>query len=158
MYTFQSRAPRPITFIKMFGADIIGGNLKALFAASGVSLCLIALLIITSPEASASYVQASVGVPEFSFSDLLREWGKALIDPAVYTSWAQIDGFFTFLANETFLSVFGGNTYSSLSRDTILGTIPNIFFVVCIITAALSVAVAIIGIKRAESSSKTIRK
>ena len=132
--------------------------MKTMFAVSGVSLCFVVLLVIMSTGASASYVQASVGVPEFSFSDLLREWGRALTDPALYTSWMHIDGFFTFLTTETFLSVFGDNTYSSLSRDTILGTIPNVFFVVCIITALLSIALAIVGIRKAENYSRTIRK
>jgi len=116
------------------------------------------LLIAASPGASASYLQASAGVPEFSFSDLLREWGRALTDPVVYTSWMHIDGFFTFLANETFLSVFSDGSYGSLSRDTVLGTIPNVFFVVCIITALLCIVTAIVGIKKAESSGRTIEK
>ena len=148
----------PITFINTFCGDITGGNVKALFAASVVVLSFAALLVITSPGASASYLQASVGAPAFSFSDLLREWGRALTDPAVYTSWMHIDGFFTFLANETFLSAFSSSAYGSLGRDTVLGTIPNVFFVVCIFTVMLCIATAIIGLRKAKSPEQTVNK
>ena len=147
----------PITFIKMFGADMIGGNVKALFAASGVSLCFVALLVFVSPEASASYVQASVGVPEFSFSDLLKEWGRALTDPAVYTSWMHIDGLFGFLSSETLASVFNEGD-GGASRISVLGTIPNIFFMLCIITVILCIVTAMIGIRKAERSKRVIRR
>jgi len=135
-----------------------GGNVRTSFIIPGIAVLFTALFVILSPNASASYLQASVGAPEFSFSDLLREWGRALTDPAVYTSWMHIDGFFTFLTNETFLSVFSGGSYGSLSRDTILGTIPNVFFVVCIIVAMLSIATAVMGIRKAENSVRTINK
>jgi len=135
-----------------------GGNVKVLFATSGVALCFVALFIISSPNAAASYLQASAGTPEFSFSDLLGQWGRALTDPVIYTSWMHIDGFLTFLANETFLSVFSDGSYGSLSRDTVLGTIPNVFFVICIIVALLSIVTAIVGLSRAKRSVRTIKK
>ena len=95
--------------------------------------------------------------PDFTFSDLVGSWGGALIDPATYTTWLRIGGFTEFLMNETFLSAFSSSSYGSLDRDTILGTIPNMFFVMCIIVAMLSVAVAVIEIRKIEAARRVIR-
>jgi hypothetical protein len=143
------------TFIKMLSGNMTGGNLRTVFAVSGAALFFMAAFVIVSPGAYASDVQTPFNLPEFSFSDLLAEWGRALTDPAVYTTWMHIDGFFGFLGTETFLSVFGGNAYVSAGGA---GAIPNVFFVVCIITSVLCVAIGIVGIKRAESAKRTIRK
>ena len=99
----------------------------------------------------------AVNPPDFSFSDLVGSWGSALIDPATYITWLRIDGFTDFLMNETFLSAFSSSSYGSLDRDTMLGTIPNIFFVMCIVVAMLSVAVAVIEIRKLEMARRVIR-
>jgi len=122
-----------------------------------VILCVVALLIVAAPAAAAAE-PAAMDPPNFSFSDLIGSWGSAMVDPATYTSWAKIHGFGSFLMNETFLSAFSSSNYGSLDRDTILGTIPNIFFVVCIIVAILSIAVAVIEIRKLEASRRVIRR
>ena len=127
----------------------VGENTKKAFAVSGATLCFTVLFTMVSLEVSASAYSNSTDFPEFTFSDLLREWMNAVVDPATYTAWMQIDGFYHFLSTETFLSVFSSNAYGSLDRDTMLGTIPNVFLVVCIITAVLCVTVAVVGIRRA---------
>ena len=66
--------------------------------------------------------------------------------------------FFDFLKNETFLSVFSSSYYSSLNRDSILGSIPNIFFLVCIISIILSISVAIIEVRKLERKKRVVRK
>jgi hypothetical protein len=100
----------------------------------------------------------TASVPSLSFSDLLGKWGSALIDPATYTTWAHIGGFFGFLMNETFLSAFSSNSFGSLSRSSILGTIPNIFFVVCILSVILSVAVAVMELNKLDLLRRIIKK
>jgi len=129
-----------------------------LFAISGAALGFIVAAVIMSPDVSASYALSSTGSQGFSLSDLLSDWGRALLDPAVYTTWMNIDGFFGFLGNETFLGVLSGDTYGSSGRDTFLGTIPNMFLTVCILTADLCIVIAVIGVKKAESSRRIIRK
>ncbi|MDR0335039.1 MAG: hypothetical protein LBH69_04050 [Methanomassiliicoccaceae archaeon] len=108
------------------------------------------------PLASGAGPGNSINPPNFSFSDLVGSWGSAIVDPATYTTWLHIDGFSGFLMNETFLSAFSSSTYGSLDRDTMLGTIPNIFFILCLIVAALSVAVAVIEIRKLEMSRRVI--
>jgi hypothetical protein len=116
-------------------------------------------LSLTSPTAGASVTLGSTAAsaPGLSFSDLLAKWGSALIDPRTYTTWTHIDGFFGFLMNETFLSAFSSNAFGSLSRSSILGTIPNIFFVVCIISVFLSVAVAVMELSRLDLLNRIIK-
>jgi hypothetical protein len=99
----------------------------------------------------------TASVPNLSFSDLLIKWGAALIDPATYTTWAHINGFFDFLMNETFLSALSSNAFGSLSRSSILGTIPNIFFAVCILSVSLSVAVAIMELNKLDMQGRAIK-
>jgi hypothetical protein len=112
---------------------------------------------VLAPVISAAGGTDTLG-PSYTFSNLLGSWGSAMIDPATYTTWMHIDGFSGFLMNETFLSAFSSSTYGSLDRDTILGTIPNIFFVVCLLVVMLSVAVAVIEIRKLEMSRRVIRK
>jgi len=124
-----------------------------------ISLCagffsLVSFLML-SPFASASE-HAGSGGP--SLSDLLGKWAGALFDPAVYTTWTHLGGFFDFLRNETFLSVFSSSEYSSLNRDSILGSIPNIFFVVCILSIILSVSVAVIEVRKLERKKRVVSK
>jgi hypothetical protein len=70
---------------------------------------------------------------------------------------AHISGFFDFLMNETFLSAFSSDAFGSLSRSTILGTIPNIFFVICIISVILSITVAIIELSKLDMLGRVIK-
>ena len=139
-----------------------GGTVRRAYVILCAVFCFAALFILSVPPASAS-VDATVfsnstGFKEYSFSDLLAAWGSALIDPEMYTAWMHIDGFSSFLMNETFLSAFSSNTYGSLNRDTILGTIPNIFFVVCIFVVILSIAITVIELRKLEESKRVIRK
>ena len=133
--------------------------MKKAFTVLCAMFCFVALFVIGAPLASASPVYANaISLPEFSFSDLMREWLGALVDPATYTTWLHIDGFFHFLTTETFLSPLSSDSYGSLTRESMLGTIPNIFFIVCIITAILCVAVAIIEIRKLDDSKRITRK
>ncbi|MDR2865983.1 MAG: hypothetical protein LBV13_01045 [Methanomassiliicoccaceae archaeon] len=117
---------------------------------------------MTFPAASASDpltdLRYSAGTPGLSFSDLLGIWGNALADPATYATWGHIGGFAGFLMNETFLSALSSNSFSSLSRNSILGTIPNMFFVVCIACVLLSIAVAVMELKRTDMLSRVVKK
>jgi len=117
-----------------------------------VTLAFISSLLTDTP------VHVNTVTAGYSFSDLLMGWGSALLDPATYTTLAHIDGLFTFLMNETFLSSLSSDAFGSLSRDSILGTIPNIFFVVCIVCVILSLAVAIIEIRKLEASKRVVKK
>ena len=81
-----------------------------------------------------------------------------MIDPSTYTTVAHVDGFFSFLMDETFLSSLSSSSFGSLSRNSILGTIPNIFFVICIICVLLSVAVAVIELRKADMLRRIVKK
>ena len=122
-----------------------------------VLFCAFAVLI-TVPAVSASETFASASSPDLSFADLLGLWFSALTDPATYTTTGHMGGFFDFLKNDTFLSAFSSDTFGSLSRNNVLGNIPNIFFAVCIISILLSIAVAVLEIKKADMLSRVVRK
>ena len=117
-----------------------------------------------SPTASASDDIRSVlkdifdgigtGTP---FLDVLSVWAGAITDPNTYMI-TSFDGFYAFLMNETFLSYLSSESVGSLTGSTMLGSIPNIFFILCILCIIVSVAVAIIDVKRAEKSRKAVKK
>jgi len=133
--------------------------MKAYASAGAAVLFVMAIALLAAvPAASAADPSTGMEPPDFSFSDLMGSWGSAMIDPATYTTWAKIDGFGSFLKNETFLSAFSSSSYGSLDRDTMLGTIPNIFFMVCILVGILCVAVAVVEIRKLEASRHVIRK
>jgi hypothetical protein len=127
-----------------------------------VLCCVLFVLILSAASATA----AGTGAVAFSgsmdakmsFSHLLSEWMGALADPDTYTAWMHMGGFVDFLWNETFLSAFSSSTFSSLSRSTILGTIPNIFFVVCILCALLSVTIAVIEIRKWDTQRRVVKR
>jgi hypothetical protein len=122
-----------------------------------VIICVIAALVIVTPAAAAAET-GTMDPPNFSFSDLMGNWGSAMIDPATYTTWAKINGFPGFLMHDTFLSAFSSSDYGSLDRDTVLGTIPNIYFVLFIVVAMLSIGVAVIELRKLEMSRRVIKR
>ncbi|MCL2608113.1 MAG: hypothetical protein FWD92_06145 [Methanomassiliicoccaceae archaeon] len=126
-----------------------------LYAALCAGFFSVSSILMFSPNASASGSAASGGP---TLSDLLGKWVSALFDPATYMTWTHLGSFFDFLKNETFLSVFSSSYYSSLNRDSILGSIPNIFFLVCIISIILSISVAIIEVRKLERKKRVVRK
>jgi hypothetical protein len=140
---------------------VSGGNVRRAYALLSVVFCFVLLVLISQAASAAvfdiSSVNNSAG-PRLSFSDLLAKWGSALVDPATYTTLAHVDGFFSFLMNETFLSAFSSNAFGSLSRSTILGTIPNVFFVVCILCIILSLAVTAVDLGKLDRLKRIIRK
>jgi len=101
---------------------------------------------------------ASGPTGELSVADLLSMWWGALTDASTYATVAHIDGFFSFLMSETFLSSLSSNSFGSLSRNSILGTIPNIFFVVCLVCVILSIAVAVIELRKLDILKRVLRK
>jgi len=117
------------------------------------SLVAVPLVFADVPDVPAAGTAGDLLVYE-----LISKWGGAMMDPSTYTTLAHVDGFFSFLASETFLSSLSSNSFGSLSRDSILGTIPNIFFVVCIICVLLSVAVAVIEIRKLDLLRRVVRK
>jgi hypothetical protein len=133
------------------------GILSKTFVIPCVIICFVAAMVVISPMASAAEPGA-IDPPNFSFSDLMGSWGSAMIDPATYTTWTNIGGFGGFLFHETFLSAFSSSNYGSLDRNTMLGTIPNIFFLLFIVVAMLSVAVAVIEIRKVETSRRVIKR
>ena len=132
--------------------------MRAYASAGAAVLFVIAVALLAAAPPVSAAEPAGAEPPDFSFSDLMGSWGSAMIDPYTYTAWAHMGGFFEFLKNETFLSAFSSSSYGSLDRDTILGTVPNIFFVVCILVAILSVAVSVIEVKKLEASKRVIRR
>jgi hypothetical protein len=93
---------------------------------------------------------------DMSLGDLFKDWGSAIIDPATYTTFGYLGGFFSFLKTETFLSVFSGSS-GTLSNDTFLGSVPNLFFIVCVLCCLLSVAIAVVEIKKAERQKRVVK-
>ena len=130
-----------------------GGNIRKITAVLCVALGSVLFLPLISGTAAAA--GSSSGI---SFSELLAGWGSALLDPATYKTWAYLGGFFDFLMHETFLSAFSSDSFGTLSRTTILGTIPNVFFIVCILCSLLSIAVAVIEVKKAERMKHVVKK
>ena len=115
-------------------------------------------VLITAPAASASETFASAVAPDLSFADLLGLWFSAMTDPATYTTTGHMSGFFDFLRNDTFLSAFSSDTFGSLSRNDVLGNIQNIFFAVCIVCILLSIAVAVLEIKKVDTLNRVVKK
>lgn len=134
------------------------GNIGRAYAVLCVTFCFIISAVLIIPAAAAADASAAEHVRAFSFSDLLAGWGSVIFDPATYTTWTQMGGFLDFLRNETFLSSFTSSEYNSLSSGSVLGTIPNIFFVACLLCAVLSVAVALAEIRKFDRSKRIIRK
>ena len=121
----------------------------------GVFFILITSSAAVAADGTASY-SGSAG--DLSVYDLISKWGGAMIDMSTYTTVTQVDGFFSFIMDETFLSSLSSNSFGSLSRNSILGTIPNVFFVICIVCVLLSVAVAVIELKRMDMLKRIVRK
>ncbi|MCL2143585.1 MAG: hypothetical protein FWH44_04940 [Methanomassiliicoccaceae archaeon] len=137
-----------------------GNSMRPYTLPCAAVLCVIvlSLVAVSSLSAHGASGDGAADPDDFSFSGLMAGWGSAMVDPDTYTTWMHIDGFSSFMMNETFFSAFSSSTYGSLDRDSILGTIPNIFFVVCIIVVILSVAVAVLEIKKLERSKRVVRK
>ena len=149
------RLKKGARFINPINADGIGGgNVRRAYALFFAVLCFV--FISAVPLAAGETETHNAG--RLSVSDILSEWGSALVDPSTYSALAQVDGFISFLMNETFLSSLSSNTFGSLSRSSILGTIPNIFFVVCILCTILSVAVAIMDLKKLDVLKRIVKK
>ena len=135
------------------------GNVRRAHALSAAVLCCLSFVLVMSITAAASGAAAyGKGAGSLSVADLLSIWGSALTDPSTYTTMAHVGGFLSFLANETFLSSLSSNTFGSLSRNTILGTIPNVFFVVCILCVLLSVAVTVMELKKLDMLRRVVKK
>lgn len=120
--------------------------------------CGVTFLFMASPAAASDIALSSTGAGNLSVYELISKWGGAMIDPSTYTTIAHVDGFFSFLVNETFLSSLSSNSFGSLSRDSILGTIPNIFFVICIICVLLSVAVGVMEMRKLDMLRRIVKK
>ncbi|MCL1984468.1 MAG: hypothetical protein FWG58_03610 [Methanomassiliicoccaceae archaeon] len=123
-----------------------------------VLLAAAAIVVLISPQVSAASVSVYSDSVDITFADLLGGWGSAMFDPSTYIGPLQVKGFFHFLMNETFLSSFSSGAYGSLSRSSVLGTIPNIFFAVCLISVMLSSAVCVIELREYERSKRIVRK
>ena len=121
----------------------------------GAFFILITSSAVTAADGTAAY-HGSAG--DLSVYDLISKWGGAMIDPSTYTTVAHVGGFFSFLVDETFLSSLSSNSFGSLSRNSMLGTIPNIFFVICIICVLLSVAVAVMELKKMDMLKRIVKK
>ena len=123
-----------------------------------LALCTLACCALYAVMLSADASADTSGGSGMSFSELLSVWANALLDPATYTTVGHIDGFLTFLMNETFLSYLSSDSIGSLTGSTIMESIPNIFFIVSVLCVIISLAVAVIDIKRAEKSRKVLKK
>jgi len=130
------------------------------YALLSVALLGAFFLLITSSAVVGDdgVVTSSSTAGDLSVYDLISGWGGAMVDPSTYTTLTHVDGFFAFVMDETFLSSLSSNSFSSLSRNSILGTIPNIFFVICIICVLLSVAVAVIELKKLDMLKRIVKK
>ena len=133
-------------------------TMRAYVLPCAVLLTVGAVVVFVSPQVSASSPSIYSNSIDITFADLLGRWGSAMLDPSTYIGPLQVKGFFHFLMNETFLSSFSSGAYGSLSRSSVLGTIPNIFFAVCLISIMLSSAVGIFELREYERSKKIVRK
>ena len=136
------------------------GMVRRAYALLSVALLGVFFLLVTSSAVTGNdgAVASASTAGDLSVYDLISIWGGAMVDPSTYTTLTHVDGFFTFVMNETFLSSLSSNSFSSLSRNSILGSIPNIFFVVCIICVLLSVAVAVVELKKLDLLKRIVKK